>query len=185
MTDIAADIRIDRLELMRRKLAERGLVSADGGAAPDPAVLSDGQRRMWFVQGIDPSGVLLNICLSYRLSGAIDADRLHDALKAVVRRHPVLRTTYRADENGEPRATVHDDMGPAWAVHDLSDKSERARALRLEVLAQREFGAPFDLTEHPALRITLIRTGPANTSCCSLRTTSPGTTDPGGCSSPT
>jgi mycobactin peptide synthetase MbtE len=164
VTDIAADIRTDRLELMRRKLAERGLASVGGGAsepALDPAALSDGQRRMWFVQGIDPSGVLLNICLSYRLSGAVDANRLHGALTAVVRRHPVLRTTYRADENGEPRAIVHDDMGPAWAVHDLSDKSERARALRLEVLAQREFGAPFDLTEHSPLRITLVRTGPA------------------------
>nr|MDT0525671.1 condensation domain-containing protein [Streptomyces sp. DSM 41633] len=126
-----------------------------------PTVLSDGQRRMWFVQGFDPSGVLLNICLSYRLSGVIDAERLHDALNAVARRHPILRTTYRADENGEPTATVHDDQTPGWTVHDLSDKSERARKLRLEVLAQREFGTAFDLSSDSPLRISLIKTGPA------------------------
>lgn len=130
-----------RLELMRRRLAERGLASASGtesgqaaagtGSSPvDPTVLSDGQRRMWFVQGFDPSGVLLNICLSYRLAGLIDAERLHAALNAVAQRHPILRTTYRADENGEPTATVHDDLMPGWTVHDLSDKSERARKLR-------------------------------------------------------
>ncbi|WP_218045908.1 non-ribosomal peptide synthetase [[Mycobacterium] fortunisiensis] len=161
-----------RLELMRRRLAERGLASDDGAApgrgadgnasAPvDPTVLSDGQRRMWFVQGFDPSGVLLNICLSYRLDGVIDADRLHAALDAVARRHPILRTTYRADENGEPTATVHDDLTPGWATHDLSDKSERARKLRLEVLAQREFGTAFDLSSDSPLRITLIKTGPS------------------------
>ena len=42
-------------------------------------------------------------------------------------------------ENGDPRATVHDDLTPGWAVHDLSDKSERARKLRLEVLAQHAY----------------------------------------------
>lgn len=155
-----------RLELMRRKLAERGLAARTGAAAPaapavDPTVLSDGQRRMWFVQGFDPSGVLLNVSLSYRLTGELDADRLHDALDAVARRHPILRTTYQADENGEPRATVHDDLTPAWTTHDLSDKSERARKLRLEVLAQREFGTAFDLSADSPLRITLIKTGPA------------------------
>ncbi|MGV0814441.1 amino acid adenylation domain-containing protein [Mycolicibacterium boenickei] len=158
-----------RLELMRRRLAERGLASgAEPGQAAagtesspvDPTTLSDGQRRMWFVQGFDPSGVLLNISLSYRLTGVIDAERLHEALNAVTQRHAILRTTYHADENGEPTATVHDDLTPGWAVHDLSDKSERARKLRLEVLAQREFGTAFDLSSDSPLRISLIKTGP-------------------------
>lgn len=165
--DLAATRTADaRLELMRRKLAERGLAAAAGesdAATPvvDPTVLSDGQRRMWFVQGFDPSGVLLNVSLSYRLTGDIDAERLHAALDAVARRHPILRTTYQADENGEPRATLHDNLAPGWATHDLSDKSERARKLRLEVLAQREFGTAFDLSSDSPLRITLIKTGPA------------------------
>ncbi|OFJ51266.1 non-ribosomal peptide synthetase [Mycolicibacterium grossiae] len=163
MTDTVDGTRTDRLELLRRKLAERGLASTPAADTTevDPGALSDGQRRMWFVQAVDPSGVLLNICLSYRLTGPLDAARLADALAAVARRHPVLRTTYAADENGEPRATVHDDLLPAWSVQDLSDKSERARALRLEVLAQREFNRPFDLSAESSLRITLIRTGPA------------------------
>jgi mycobactin peptide synthetase MbtE len=165
VTDIADAPRTSdaRLELMRRKLAERGLVAGAGDvvhAGVDPGALSDGQRRMWFVQGFDPSGVLLNVCLSYRLVGEIDAEALHVAVNAVARRHPILRTTFAADENGEPRASVQDNLAPGWTTYDLSDKSERARQLRLEVLAQREFGTPFDLGSDSALRITLIKTGP-------------------------
>lgn len=145
-----------RLELMRRKLAERGLAATLAEPAAETG-LSDGQRRMWFVQAFDPTGVLLNISLSYRLTGTLDADRLHTALDAVGRRHPLLRTTYTADENGEPEAVLHDDLTPAWAFHDLSEMSERARGLRLEVLAQREFGRSFDLTTDSPLRITLVR----------------------------
>lgn len=144
-----------RLELMRRKLAERGLASAP--AQPAQTGLSDGQRRMWFVQAFDPTGVLLNISLSYRLTGALDAERLHTALRAVARRHPLLRTTYSADADGEPKETLHEDLQPGWAFHDLSEMSERARGLRLEVLAQREFGTAFDLTTDSPLRITLVR----------------------------
>ncbi|WP_197374855.1 non-ribosomal peptide synthetase [Mycolicibacterium baixiangningiae] len=151
-----------RLELLRRRLSERGLSSqhaAAGEAAPRE--LSDGQLRMWFVQAADPSGALLNVCLSYRISGDINLSALRSALDAVARRHPVLRTTYAADDTGEPRPTVHADLSPAWSEHDLTvaSQSEQAQRLRLEVLAQREFAAPFDLSSDAPLRITMVRTG--------------------------
>jgi len=160
VTDTVEAIDNPRLELMRRKLAARGLAS-DLASVPQAADrLSDGQRRMWFVQAVDTSGVLLNVCVSYRLSGEVDGDRLRAAVNAVARRHPILRTTYLADADGEPRTTVHDELFPAWTAHDLSEMSDRARNLRLEVLAQREFGAPFDLSADSPLRITLVRAGP-------------------------
>nr|WP_082965399.1 non-ribosomal peptide synthetase [Mycobacterium sp. ACS1612] len=149
-----------RFELLRRRLHERGLRQDErpGLAATE---LSDGQRRMWFVQQADTTGALLNVCVSYRLTGDLDVARLHDAVNAVASRHSVLRTTYRADANGEPQLTTHDEATPRWAEHDLSGLSEHARALRLEVLAQREFGTPFDLTVDPPLRITVVRTSAA------------------------
>ncbi len=62
---------------------------------------------------------------------------MRDALDAVARRHPVLRTTYVADQSGVPHATVHPGLRPQWAEHDLIRVSAQAQRLRLEVLAQR------------------------------------------------
>ncbi|MFG1932281.1 amino acid adenylation domain-containing protein [Mycobacterium sp. NPDC048908] len=146
-----------RLELLRRRLQERGL-RQDGQPAQVATELSDRQRRMWFVHTADPTGALLNVCVSYRITGDIDVARLHDAVNAVAKRHSVLRTTYRQDSSGEPQPTIHDDLTPRWAEHDLSQLSEHARALRLEVLARREFATPFDLTVDAPLRITMLRT---------------------------
>jgi mycobactin peptide synthetase MbtE len=145
---------------MRQKLAARGLASNSASVPQAADRLSDGQSRMWFVQAVDTSGVLLNVCVSYRLTGVVDGGRLQAAVNAVAQRHPILRTTYQADGDGEPQTTVHDELFPAWTAHDLSEMSDRARNLRLEVLAQREFGAPFDLSTDSPLRITLVRTGP-------------------------
>jgi mycobactin peptide synthetase MbtE len=151
-----------RLELLRRKLAERGLQSRNqpSDGVPVAPVLSDGQRRMWFVQTAEPSGVLLNVCVSFAITGELDHQRLRDAVNAVAARHAVLRTTYRADATGEPGLAVHGQLAPGWSTHDLSDLSEASRALRLEVLAQREFGTPFRLDTESPLRISLIRIAP-------------------------
>ncbi|OBK44912.1 non-ribosomal peptide synthetase [Mycobacterium sp. 1081908.1] len=166
MTDIAdTGARLDaaRLELLRRRLADRGLSSGtEGPDEPPPADdrLSDGQARMWFVHLADPSGALLNVCVSYRITGDIDLARLRDAVDAVGRRHPILRTTYAVGDDGTPRPTVHEDLRPGWAQHDLTELPEHARRLRLEVLAQREFSTPFDLSTDAPLRITAVRTAP-------------------------
>jgi mycobactin peptide synthetase MbtE len=148
-----------RLELLRHKLAQRGLLTEPTPMA-DSEVMSDGQRRMWFVHSVDPTGALLNVCVSYRLTGDLDAARLHVAVNAVAERHPVLRTTYLTDADGEPRPSVQDDLAPGWAEHDLCQLATQARDLRLEVLAQRTFTTPFDLSAESPLRITLARIAP-------------------------
>ncbi|WP_375484806.1 amino acid adenylation domain-containing protein [uncultured Mycobacterium sp.] len=161
MTD--TDTRLDeqRLELLRRKLAAQGLLcTADSTSDGGQSAMSDGQRRMWFVQSIDPTGALLNVCVSYRVTGAVDVARLHQAVDAVAVRHPLLRTTYHAGDDGDPYPVTRDDLRPGWAVHDLSGLAEQAQRLRLEVLAQREFRRPFDLTAESPLRIAVARLAP-------------------------
>ena len=155
-----------RLELLRRKIAERGLarpaVAEDADAATDTQQrpeMSDGQRRMWFVQSVDPDSALLNICVSYRVTGNVDVARLRQAVEAVAVRHPILRTTYQTDGDGDPYPVIRDDLRPGWAEHDLSGLAEQARRLRLEVLAQRQFAQPFDLTKDSPLRVAAARVG--------------------------
>lgn len=148
-----------RLELLRRRLAERGLAGTAPTTEPAEPAMNDGQRRMWFVQALDPDGTVANISVSYRLSGRLDGGRLRTALAAVADRHPLLRTTYGVDDNGEPRPVLA-AVTPTCTEHDLSDLAGQARALRLEVLAQREFATPFRLESDAPLRLTVIRLGP-------------------------
>ncbi|WP_083913177.1 non-ribosomal peptide synthetase [Nocardia concava] len=153
-----------RKELLRRRIAESGVAAAT--ATPAPAAratagerhpLSDGQRRMWFLQTRDPADTTLNICVAYRLSGALDADRFHAAVDAVAARHDILRTTYGLGEDGEPYQIARADLAPGWESHDLSELPEGSRSRRLEVLARREFSRPFDLSVESPLRLTLVR----------------------------
>ncbi|WP_078292741.1 non-ribosomal peptide synthetase [Mycobacterium sp. D16R24] len=136
--------------------SERASVCLDPDAAPP---LSAGQHRIWFAHGVTPA--LMNLCRSYRLSGEVDIERLRAAVTAVVARHEILRTTFRAGTDGDPVAVLHGDLPARWVEHDVSELAGTAQQLRVGVLAQREFGAPFDLTVESPLRFTVIRTGAA------------------------
>ncbi|OBG66755.1 non-ribosomal peptide synthetase [Mycobacterium sp. E3339] len=150
----------ERLELLRRKIAERGLARPAAEApvaAKDQPRMSVGQHRMWFVQSVDPDSALLNVCVSYRATGVVDLQRLRRAVDAVAARHQVLHTTYATGPDGDPYPVVREELRPEWAEHDLSELTEQARRLRLDVLAQRDFRRPFDLAKDSPLRVTAAR----------------------------
>ncbi|OCB61745.1 non-ribosomal peptide synthetase [Mycobacterium malmoense] len=159
-TGITDRLEDERLELLRRKIAERGLArpAAEAPAATGEGPrMSVGQHRMWFVQSVDPGSALLNVCVSYRVTGGVDIERLRRAVDAVAARHRVLHTTYRAGADGDPYPVVREELRPEWAEHDLSGLTDQARRLRLDVLAQRDFRRPFDLAKDSPLRVTVAR----------------------------
>ncbi|MGW6724361.1 amino acid adenylation domain-containing protein [Nocardia sp. NPDC055029] len=168
MSDTEATLSVAerRKLLLQQKLRASGMAAATSEPVAVPRIaagerrpLTPGQRRMWFLQTRDAEDTALTICVAYRLTGSLDADRLHAAFDAVVARHDILRSTYGADADGEPFQVFTDDARAEWQTHDLTDLAESGRDLRVEVLARREFGRPFALGTELPLRATLIRTG--------------------------
>ncbi len=163
MADDVRTLQDRRRELLRRRIAESGLAAEQSSDQPricpgERYRLSDGQRRMWFLQTMDPDDVTLNICVAYRLTGLVDEDRLHTAVNDVVARHAILRTTYGVDTEGEPYQVFSDDVEVGWRREDLTRLPEAGHEQQIESLAADEFGRPFDLTNELPLRITVIRT---------------------------
>jgi len=166
MADDARTVQERRRELLRRRIVESGLAAKQSVAKPSVRAgerypLSAGQRRMWFLQTMDPGDATLNICVAYRLTGALDEARLRAAFRIFVGRHAILRTTYGVDSEGEPYQIYHDEIETDWETTDLTVLPESERNRRIESLAREEFGKPIDLTCESPLRVTLMRTGAA------------------------
>ena len=167
MPDDATTMQERRRELLRRRIAESGIAAAESGKraeirAGERYSLSAGQRRMWFLQAMNgsaPSDVTLNICVSYRLTGILDEARLRSAFDDVVARHAILRTVYGVDSEGEPYQVFSDGAQIGWRTDDVTQLPATDQQSRIEALARDEFGRPFDLTNEPPLRVTLIRSG--------------------------
>jgi amino acid adenylation domain-containing protein/non-ribosomal peptide synthase protein (TIGR01720 family)/FkbM family methyltransferase len=134
--------------------ADRGLPRADRSR---PLPVSFSQRRLWFVQQLDPRSPIYNMPYVLRVGGALDVVALERALAELARRHEPLRTVF-AEVDGEPVQVIRDPAPMAVPVTDLRalpEGTRRAHALRL---MGEESARPFDLAAGPMMRATLVRT---------------------------
>ena len=158
--------RIGNLSPERRAVLEKLLRERHNGddlAAPisrrskqGPAPLSYAQQRLWFLDQFIPGNTLFNLRSAYPLTGDVDPAILESSLNEIVRRHEVLRTTFRAI-NGEPYQLVASSFWLNLRLVDLRSKTASRRVEASLALASEEAQRPFDLARGPLLRTALVR----------------------------
>jgi len=128
-------------------------VSRDG-----ELLLSFAQERLWFLHQLEPQSPYYNVPSALRLSGKLDLEALERALREIVRRHEVLRTTFRA-VSGKPLQIVHPEVELRLGVVRWPElrPEEREEAARKE--AAEEARRPFDLATGPVFRAGLLVLG--------------------------
>ncbi|MFI0480792.1 condensation domain-containing protein [Actinomadura sp. 9N215] len=155
----------DRVRLLARLLDEKGIAPATSSisrraAGREDVPLSFAQQRIWFFHQLQPTSTLYNIAGTARLRGRLDVDVLRRCLAEVVRRHEILRTTYRLAD-GHPVQVV--GAAPAaldLPVADLTGLAAAERGAAERAWRQRLADRPFDLAKEIPLRAALLRTAP-------------------------
>ncbi len=138
---------------------DRPGVDADPGAEPrGPYPLTYGQQRLWLIEQVNPGTAAYNIPFAGRLRGPLDPVLLARALRAVARRHEVLRTRF-VKRHGGPVQLVDPEPTVRLPVIDLASLPPRRRAAEAERLTAADPQAPFDLARGPVLRVTLLGLG--------------------------
>lgn len=148
----------ERRELLRRAAQQertsRGRIRPQ--ARPERIPLTFGQRRLWLLDQFAPGLVAYNSPMGKWLHGELDVDAMRAALQALVDRHEVLRTVYRA-HGGQPYQHILPACELPWrfAIADGGDASARREdALRI---AREEVVKPFVLATQPPIRVSLVR----------------------------
>ncbi|MGY0057918.1 amino acid adenylation domain-containing protein [Streptomyces sp. LZ34] len=123
---------------------------------PDVVPLSFAQRRLWFLHKLEGPSATYNMPLALRLTGTVDAEALHAALRDLVGRHESLRTVF-PEVDGEPHQSVLDvaeaDFG--WERRPVSEADLPAA---LEETARHGF----DLSSEVPVRAWLFEVGPSD-----------------------
>ncbi|MFE0652991.1 amino acid adenylation domain-containing protein [Streptomyces sp. NPDC059534] len=113
------------------------------------------QERMWVIEQMEDDAPDYNIQLGLRLSGHLDVQVLERAVRAVFRRHEVLRTTFTT-ENDRLFQVIAPPEAPVHIEHvdftDTADPEAELHRFRL-----RELRSPFDLEKGPVVRNHLVK----------------------------
>jgi amino acid adenylation domain-containing protein/non-ribosomal peptide synthase protein (TIGR01720 family) len=117
--------------------------------------LSFAQERLWFLDQLEPSNPFYNISTAMRITGPLDEGALERSLSEIVRRHESLRTTFTFDER--PRQQITPERETSLPVIDLRGDPAEEQQPKVSALAHEEAQRPFDLSQGPLLRTTLLR----------------------------
>ncbi|HEX4783494.1 MAG TPA: amino acid adenylation domain-containing protein [Candidatus Sulfotelmatobacter sp.] len=117
------------------------------------------QERLWFLDQFEPGSAAYNIPRVFRICGPLHVDVLTRAFQATVQRHAALRTIFDSIE-GEARQVVLSSRDVEIPVVDLSGVPAKERESAALRMAAEEGMKPFDLSEGPLLRLTLLRLDP-------------------------
>ncbi len=136
----------------------------DANAIPAPAPmsregdipLSFSQKRLWFLDQLQPGSNAYNIPVALKLSGPLNSAALKRSIHFLVKRHEVLRTVF-ADKNGEPVQVILPELQIEIKEKDLSAIESLAREESLRESIKKEAALPFNLASGPLLRIGLIK----------------------------
>src|SRR6267378_1323072 len=120
-----------------------------------PVDVSFAQLRLWFLDQYQPGSAVYNVPLAIRLEGQLDTAVLVRALDEILRRHDVLRTTFKVN-NGFPNQVIASEQKLAYDLVGLSRAGERVIEQEVQRLVQTEVSKAFDLERGPLIRAKIF-----------------------------
>jgi pristinamycin I synthase-3/4 len=93
----------------------------------------------------------------FDLDGPLDAERLREAVRALLMRHDNLRAGFVHRGLETPVQVVADRVEVPWSEHDLSGLTPAGQEEREAAVLAEDKALRFDLTAPPLLRFTLLR----------------------------
>ncbi|WP_437621817.1 amino acid adenylation domain-containing protein [Sorangium sp. So ce1151] len=169
-TTLPANLAFDypTLDAMAAHLLEKVLSEPAAPKAAWPAVeraesrdvhpATEGQRRLWFLEQLQPGSAQYHMAVRIRIDGTVDLATLDRAVAWLVARHEALRTHFEM-RDGELWQIV--DQRPASPVvyADLSTLAEDERQSALQRHLREEESTPFDLYRDRLFRCLLLDLG--------------------------
>lgn len=120
--------------------------------------LSFAQKRLWFLDQLDPGSFTYNVPVAFRLKGRLRAPVLEHTLNEIVRRHEILRTTFTSIEE-QPVQVISPSLILPLPVVDVDSSGPEPEAQAQQRVIE-ESHRPFDLARGPLLRALLLRLAP-------------------------
>lgn len=127
--------------------------SESANRAADPSEvepLSPAEKRLWFVDQLEPNHPFYNLPLAAMVEGPLDTDRFWKSVDACIQRHETLRSTYHVID-GTPIRQVHETVHVIRESFDLRQYENASEILASEITAHSR--RPFDLSKGPLIRV--------------------------------
>ncbi|TKH59124.1 amino acid adenylation domain-containing protein, partial [Bacillus cereus] len=147
-----------RLEQLRKGDKKREIPPLIPMKRGEAIPLSYAQQRLWFIDQFTPNSALYNMPMVCRLTGNWLLEALETGWNQLIERHESLRTVFQ-EVNGQPVQQIEPYAFQSIPKTDLTMLSSEDQEEEVKRLIQQETEVPFDLTEGPLIRTSILHVG--------------------------
>ena len=157
---ILAQLTPEQRELLEKKLREKSAEKKAGTSIPKRENLSDfplsfAQRSLWFLSQLNKNSAFYNMPALVNIKGKLNFSALEKSLNEVVKRHDILRSNYRFDN--EPKQIVKKELNLKLNKINIEEINGVDLEDKIISFSTKEGSKPFDLTKDILLRASLIK----------------------------
>ena len=117
--------------------------------------LSFSQQRLWFLDQLEQNQAIYNVPGAVQIDGNLDVALLKQCFETIISRHEILRTHFEL-QGEEPKQVINPPTKLTIPITDLESQPQGA----IEKQIQAEASKPFDLSQTPLMRVSLLRLHP-------------------------
>ncbi len=139
----------EKRALLEKKLKEK---AANYNAFP----LSYQQKRLWFLDQLEPGNLSYNIPLAIKLTGKLDTEKVIEANNIIVKRHEILRSNIVV-VNENPILTIKKKNSLDYSIIDISQLNDAKKEDKLNKLLNENLNKYFHLNSDQLFFIQLIK----------------------------
>ncbi|MEV8631698.1 amino acid adenylation domain-containing protein [Streptosporangium sp. NPDC051023] len=114
--------------------------------------LTQNQKALWFLKQLNPDGFAYNIGGAVEVRVELDPELMFDAVRALIRRHPILRANFVLQE-GRALQRISTENREDLALFDVLEE-EWDDVYQMII---REYRKPYDLERDPLVRFRLFK----------------------------
>ncbi|KEI98771.1 hypothetical protein N496_03990 [Clostridium botulinum A2B3 87] len=113
------------------------------------------QKRLWFLEQMQPDSVAYNVVMPVKLRGKINAQLLQDSINVLIDRQKIFKTAF-IKVDSEPIQIIKEDTKVNLISVDVSNFSSSDKEDEITRIILEELNEPFDLSKGSLLRCTFI-----------------------------
>ncbi|HLP59831.1 MAG TPA: amino acid adenylation domain-containing protein, partial [Candidatus Deferrimicrobium sp.] len=118
--------------------------------------LSFNQKRLWFIQQMNPAGSSFNMPGRWVFNHPVEDEWIEETLSQMMLRHESLRTGFKVIADQPVQYIMNEALLPLKRM-DISMLSREDKKRKQEEIFRETAGMPFDLTKAPLFRTVLLK----------------------------
>ncbi|MFK8059237.1 MAG: amino acid adenylation domain-containing protein [Polaribacter sp.] len=118
--------------------------------------LSREQKRLWFLQQLNPTNSFYNYAELYRLEGGINVPLFEKSIRFIEDKHDIIKSRFIIEE-GVPTVKIASESLSKFTYFDFSDSDFETASKKADKVVQKNANHTFQLSEEALLQSTIIK----------------------------